>query len=100
VDGPTSSEPDKEVPGFVTHLAKHFSFVFWTNTIISASAGDNSRDHTLMSSCALAKAISERTPFITASFFAVISGRLAVGAVKNIRVRVAYLARNWTVMRI
>lgn len=37
------------------HLAKHFSFVL------------------LISSCALARAISERTPFITASFFAVMS---------------------------
>lgn len=37
------------------HLAKHFSFVLF------------------ISSCALARAISERTPFITASFFAVMS---------------------------
>lgn len=37
------------------HLAKHFSLVLF------------------ISSCALAKAISERTLFITASFFAVMS---------------------------
>lgn len=28
----TSSEPDRDVDGFVTHLAKHFSFVFCIHT--------------------------------------------------------------------
>ena len=28
----TSSEPDRDVDGFVTHLAKHFSFAFCVRT--------------------------------------------------------------------
>lgn len=48
------------------------------------NTSSDSRDHTFISSCALARAISERTPFITASFFAVMSTKYVLSSSQNI----------------
>jgi hypothetical protein len=65
----TSSELDNDVEGFATHLAKHFSFVFYAMYMsILSFVKKIARLFTFMSSCALAKAISFLTVFIMASF--------------------------------
>lgn len=68
----TSSELLNDVPGFGTHFAKHFSEVFWA-TICNVQSECIATMHTVMSSCAVARLISARMVFTTASFCAAMS---------------------------
>jgi hypothetical protein len=73
-DKQVSSELPSDVEGFVTHLAKHFSLIFYKTGLVHRQ--DLKQQHTLMSSWAFASAISFLSPSMICCFRVAWSGKV------------------------